>query len=78
MRRALRRRGTSRSASLVPVLPTEPVTRDDLARCSARAPRGRDRCKRVEHVIDDEQRRIGGEAASRLSSRDHRQAARRP
>ena len=51
----------SRSASLVPVLPTEPVTPMIFAAERARAARARSR-KSVEHVGNDQQRRIGGEA----------------
>ena len=66
----------SRSASLVPVLPTEPVTPITLACVRARAAAARSR-KAGEHVGHDEQRRILRQLATPLGGNDRKPGLRR-
>ena len=58
------------------VLPTEPVTAMILACERARAARARSR-KRLEHIVDDQQRRVGGKAR-RVARARRRRGRRRP
>ena len=66
----------SRSASLVPVLPTEPVTAMIFACARARAARA-EVAHAVEHVGHDEQRRVRWQRGAPLR-RDDRERRRRP
>ena len=65
----------SRSASLVPVLPTEPVTAMTFADVRARAARARSR-KASSTSVDDQQRGSAGKCA-RLRARHHGEAGAR-
>ena len=76
MRLAVGRRARAASASLVPVLPTEPVTAMTLA-LRARARGAGEIAQGLEHVVDDQQRRVGGKARA-LVARDHGERRRRP